>query len=124
MPQRYVTAPDRAEALRPFCPAVILPVQLVYGSRTQASPEQRLLIAVLEDAIYCFERYHDARDCRSRRLFREAEEWIMGAHDSQPLSFEYVCAVLDLEPSAVRCSLRRLHQCGGPDGCSHIQPEA
>jgi hypothetical protein len=76
----------------------------------RAQPEQRLLIAILEDAIQCFEK-HSPTDIRyASRLFREAEEWIMSEQYHGPFSFEHICSILGLEPGAVRHSLRREHR--------------
>ncbi len=38
--------------------------------------EQELMLAVLEDAITCFQVHFAARDKIKTRLFRKAEEWI------------------------------------------------
>ncbi len=80
--------------------AIILPEQLFTTPRMQPPPEQRLLIAILEDAINCF-LGHD------QRRSREAEGWIMAERPSRPFSFEHICAVLGLDSSAVRRTLRR-----------------
>jgi hypothetical protein len=90
-------------------PVAILPQQFADGLRGAQAPEQRLLIALLEDAIRCFEKYCAATDGHSRRLFREAQEWIMLERDCRPFSFEHVCSVLGLDPYAVRRSLQRRH---------------
>jgi AraC-like DNA-binding protein len=79
---------------------------LVDGPPCPASPERRLMIAVLEDAIACFEKYYLPPPRHGNRLFREAEEWIMNDHYHAPFSFEHICSVLGLEPTAVRRQLR------------------
>ena len=89
-----------------FSPTIVLPEQMDPGSRMQASPEQRLLIAILEDAVYCFQKYYHARNTAGRRLFRDAERWLM-TESGHPFSFEYICFVLGLDPSAVRHGLER-----------------
>ena len=67
--------------------------------------EYQLLIAVLQDAIECFQKNALTRD----RHFEEAEHWIMGKSEKNDaaLSFEYVCSVLDLDPDSVRQGLQR-----------------
>jgi len=92
-PSSYILQPD-----------VALPAQYFRASRIQAQGEQRLLLAVLEDAIVCFRKNAFARDRRGQRLFRETREWMM-SQDRQAFSFEYVCDVLGIEPQAVRRSL-------------------
>ena len=89
-----------------FTPAAVTPEQMD-GCRAAPSPEQRLLIAILDDAINCFQKYCPADDRHGNRLFREAEEWIMSEQFHGPFSFEHICSVLGLDPAAVRCSLRR-----------------
>jgi hypothetical protein len=104
----------------PFVPDAVLPSQFFGTRRSQTRPkpvpEYRLLIALLEDALECFQKYVCATSRKKRRLFAEAEQWIMGderAHASRAeptnpaFSFEYVCEVLDIEPTCVRGSLRR-----------------
>ena len=91
----------------PFSFPVILPEQLADGRRREPTPEQRLMIAILEDAICCFEKYDGARSTTGRRLFHDAEWWIMADPDCRPFSFEHVCFVLGLDASAVRRTLLR-----------------
>ena len=93
--------------LGPFTPAAILPEQFVNRLRPEPPPEHRLLIAILEDAITCFQKGYASDDRHNRRLFCEAEEWIMSEQYHGPFSFEHVCSILGLDPCSVRCSLRR-----------------
>jgi hypothetical protein len=67
--------------------------------------EYQLLIAVLQDAVECFQKNARTGD----RHFQEAEHWIMGKNGKSDaaLSFEYVCSVLDLDPESVRQGLQR-----------------
>jgi hypothetical protein len=100
---------DDAQIVRP---EVLLPVQFFGAVRKYASHqggEHRLLVALLQDAVHCFRRYAFASDDRSRRLFAEAEQWIMKQDDpptSKSFSFEYVCAVLDLDSGWLRHGLQ------------------
>jgi hypothetical protein len=65
--------------------------------------ESRLLCAVLQDAVDCFQK----NALNGDRHFEEAEKWIMGTNSDATLSFEYVCSVLDLNPQYVRQGLQR-----------------
>jgi hypothetical protein len=47
--------------------------------KTLFEPEKRLMLAILEDAINCFQDNLLAQDVRNSRLFHEAEEWIVEA---------------------------------------------
>ena len=97
----------------------VLPLQFV-GTRRRQAPRQmgeyRLLVAVLEDAVECFQKYAQARSTAERRLFAEAERWIMGGTpqddnrlDAQGLcfSFYYVCETLGIEPDYLQGGLKR-----------------
>jgi len=86
-------------------PDVMLPSQYFAPRRKQA-PEQRLMIAVLQDALDCLEKHRFATDCRDRRLFDEAKDWFLAHESGWPYSFESICGVLDLDADAVRRSLR------------------
>lgn len=70
-------------------------------------PEMALMLAVLEEAISCFQRYVLAQGGKGKRLFREAEQWIMEKDNGWLFSFENVCEVLGLSPGFVRSGLLR-----------------
>ncbi len=70
--------------------------------------EQELMLAVLEDAVSCFQKYVGARDEMEMKLFREAEEWILLQGKSNWLySFDNICETLGLNPGYVREGLLR-----------------
>ena len=50
-------------------------------------PEKRLMLAVLEDAIFCFKKFMTARDRRRKALFHDAEDWIFCKNDDYAFSF-------------------------------------
>lgn len=80
---------------------VVLPSQY-YGPQRKQAPEQRLMIAVLHDALDCVEKYRSAKDGSGRRLYHEAKQWFLADDSDWPCSFEHICGVLDLDASAVR----------------------
>jgi hypothetical protein len=88
-----------------FQPHVILPAQHFHPPK-QLAPEHRLMMAVLDDAVRCVEKHRFPADARGRRLFHEAQQWLLAAEPHWPYSFERICAVLDLDASAVRHRLR------------------
>ena len=92
-----------------FQPDTLLPAQYLETFRRKAplEPERRLMLAVLEDAIACFQKYIFARDSRRRVLFREAEEWIVEEGSDWLFSFENICEVLGFDPQYVREGLIR-----------------
>ncbi len=65
--------------------------------------EQKLMLAVLDDAVICFQKYFAARDEMEAREFREAEEWIFLQEKSDWLfSFDNIYETLDLNPGYIR----------------------
>ena len=70
-------------------------------------PEKRLTLAVLEDAINCFQVNVMAQSGRGKKLFNESEDWIMGRDDDWIFSFVSVCELLRFNPEYVRRGLLR-----------------
>jgi hypothetical protein len=64
--------------------------------------EQRLMLAVLENALEDFQKYVLATDKRGKELFQEAEEWIFETDSPSFYSFENICEHLQLAPDYVR----------------------
>ncbi|GBD25886.1 hypothetical protein HRbin30_01213 [bacterium HR30] len=88
---------------------LLLPSQyFTPASERLLSPEQRLMLAILEDAVYTVLKYAGTRNRRTQRLVRDAERWMALSDRSWLFSFENICAVLGLEAEAVRARLRRL----------------
>ena len=73
-------------------------------------PEEKLVLAVLEDGISCFQKYLFAQDKGERRLFREAQDWILEEGQEEPFSFENICEVLGIAPNYLRLGLLRWKQ--------------
>ena len=100
-----------------FEPDTFVPSQFFATQRRDAPSkrgEYRLLVAVLEDAIDCFQGNAHAAAGGNQRLFDEAQAWIAGvdtvgqAQDPVPgFSFEYVCDVLGLDAAHLRWGLQR-----------------
>jgi hypothetical protein len=78
----------------------------VYG-RMPHTPEKRLLVAILLDALSQFERVRDARRPRDAQTRAELRAWFFADDANWPFSFENVCAHLGLEPAAIRDQLGR-----------------
>ena len=74
---------------------------------TAVEGERRLFIAVLEDAVHCFQRYALASDMQGQARFREAEEWLMEPDTGALISFEYICEMYGFETESIRSHLRR-----------------
>jgi hypothetical protein len=67
--------------------------------------EERLMLAVLEEAVKCFQEYVLATRPREKRLFQEAEEWILEKDSEYLFSFESICQTLGLHPDYTRQAL-------------------
>jgi len=78
---------------------IVLPSQHFEPRRPQA-PEQRLMIAVFQDALECLAGNHGDRLCD------EAKRWFLADEADWPYSFQGICGVLDLDANAVRQRLR------------------
>ena len=90
----------------------ILPMQFFTDSgRTSdsASGAQRLMFAVLQDAVACWFRYFDGKSPRKQRLFQETYEWFWTQTPSGLYAFENICEVLKLDPDYMRRGLMRWH---------------
>lgn len=92
-----------------FQPDILLPTQYFATTKRKdhLEPEKKLLLAVLEDAIWCFQHCLLARDKKRRGLFNEAEEWMIEENSDSLFSFESICEVLGLNPQYVREGLMR-----------------
>ena len=67
--------------------------------------EKRLMFAVLNDAIVCYQENLLSQRKKNRRLFDEAEEWIVRPDGDGVFCFENVCEALGFDPEWVRCGL-------------------
>jgi hypothetical protein len=91
---------------------VLLPDLLTraqYYSSPESSPYCRLLVAVLEDAIRCFQRNFGATRARRQMLFQEAKEWLFDPNGTALMSCRMVCESLGIEPALLRRQLREWH---------------
>ncbi len=79
----------------------------VFRRATCLEPEKKLMSAVFEDAVSCFQHYTFARDKKRAALFREAENWILEQNDDGFFSFENICEILGFNPGYVRQGLLR-----------------
>jgi hypothetical protein len=73
--------------------------------RTVLQGEEALMLAVLADAIECFQKYVLATDEKGKKLFIEAQEWILETNSNWLFSFENICEVLRLDPNYTRQGL-------------------
>jgi hypothetical protein len=67
--------------------------------------EERLMLAVLKDAVECIERYRSAYGARSRSTYHDALRWVRGHDHTWLFSFENICLGLNLNPNRLRSVL-------------------
>jgi hypothetical protein len=81
-----------------------------FGDRRRKSliePEKRLMAAILEDAINCFQDNLLAESGKARKLFIDAEEWLFEERSDWLFSFQNVCELLGVNPQYLRRGLLR-----------------
>jgi len=90
-----------------FEPDTLLSAQYFGNLRrkTLLEPEKRLMLAILEDAINCYQDNLLAKRGREGRLFTEAEEWILEKGSDWIFSFKNICETLGFNPEYVRQGL-------------------
>ena len=87
---------------------LLLPSQFFefVGARTLSS-EQRLMLAVLADAINVLRGYKTLPDRDKHKSLNEALSWVFASGIASRLSFDYVCDALGLNAESLR---RRLSE--------------
>jgi len=97
-----------------FVPDVLTAAQFFSERKSSAAEEgiQRLMLAVMEDALRCLGENatalsnrnlsHSSFTFRKQHMAREAAAWFLVPGGEGPFSFENVCEVLGGDPDAVR----------------------
>lgn len=90
-------------------PEIMLPSQFDDLRRRvpAPTPEHRLMLAVLEDAVHTYQVGCDAQGVRGRTLFLETEAWFVSDDTPSPFSFVTICQAFGLDPDYLRAGLRR-----------------
>lgn len=110
MPGQIPASPNTEEkTFSLFQPDILLPAQYFATTKRKddLQPEKKLMLAVLEDAIWCFQHCLLARDKKKQSLFSDAEEWIVEEHADGLFCFQNICEGLGLNPQYVREGLMR-----------------
>jgi hypothetical protein len=94
----------KESAIREYEFATVLPSQ--YSGLRSKAPEEQLLIAILQDAIECVEKYRFATDAEGQGEFHAAKRWLLADERDWPCSFARICEVLDINAVEVRARLR------------------
>jgi hypothetical protein len=72
------------------------------------SAEQRLMLAVLVDALNVLQSWRGVGSGRKRRDFAEAAQWVNCVGTTHPFSFDSICDVLEINSELLRSRLREL----------------
>ncbi|MBI4527937.1 MAG: hypothetical protein HY695_29430 [Deltaproteobacteria bacterium] len=102
LPATPLTVEEKALAL--FQPDILLSAEYfrTLQRRLQLEPEEKLMFAILEDAVACFQKHLLTQNTRGKNLFREVEEWILAKDARWVFSFENICEVLGFDPGFLR----------------------
>ncbi len=71
-------------------------------------PSNRLMLAILEEALVTFQRGLNSPVAEQRRRFHEVDTWVASEDTDWPFSFENICGTLSIDPDYIRTGLRRL----------------
>jgi len=90
-----------------FEPSTLLPSQFFASLRqkAEADGERRLMFAILEDAIECFQKHLLAEENKRRQLHIDAELWFLEDDPSWLFSFVNICDVFEIHPVFLRRGL-------------------
>ena len=97
------------KALAVFQPDVLVSSEYLatYQRKFHLDPERLLMLAVLEDAVVCFQDNIAATCNRKQVLYRDAEQWVLDSDNSYLSSFENVCEALGYDAGYLRQGLLR-----------------
>jgi hypothetical protein len=97
------------KAMGIFQPDILIGAQFqsTYRRRFHLDPERVLMLAVLQDAVVCFQENLTTTCKRKQMMHFEAEEWILNEDNSYLFSFENICETLDYDAGYMRAGLLR-----------------
>lgn len=77
------------------------------------TPELRLRLAILGDAIMCLQKDSDKCNREALMDYEDAQKWFDGEIDSEPTcSFDEICGLLGLDTSAARVACLKIAKSG------------
>lgn len=97
------------KAFSVFQSDILIPEQFLatYQRTFRLGPEKLLMLAVLQDAVTCFQENVAATCKKKRALYREAEEWFIADEKCYLFSFANICEVLGFDVGYFRQGLLR-----------------
>jgi len=78
----------------------------------QPTPEKRLMLAILQDAVACLEKGLFRTSQRCSRPAHEAAQWVAERDRTWLFSFESICDNLNLDAEALRQQLLKKERYG------------
>jgi|KBSMisStandDraft_5_1062788.scaffolds.fasta_scaffold623608_2 hypothetical protein len=96
-----------AGSLLIFSDDPLLPLEYLEATKrkTYYEPEKKLMFALLNDAVYCFQHYFGSRKRSGKKLFSAADQWIFDTEGEGLFTFESVCEHLGIAPGYLRRGL-------------------
>ena len=88
-----------------FASNSFLPAQHSDSHSRENEPERRLMLAMLTDALRCFQAGIATRNGPRAKLFAEAERWLFTEDRNAPFAFEDACDALDIDAAYLRLGL-------------------
>lgn len=92
-----------------FQPDILIESQylLTQTRRLPMDPERELMLAVLRDAVSCYQDNLSSSCKRKISMHLDAEQWILDNDRSHLFSFDNVCESLAYDPDYMRAGLQR-----------------
>ena len=90
----------------------------------QNQPEKRLMLAILLDAVECFQKYAPLHRRKPDRLFTATAEWIFEDDYKWPFSFLNICDAVGIDPKYLRSGLQQWNatRSGRVSDLKHLPP--
>ena len=91
----------------PLEPHTILPAQFFTARerRRARNSEERLMFAILEDAVAVYTKHRAPATSKQRRIYRNTKRWLESDDRTWLFSFLRICEALDLDPECIRRGL-------------------
>jgi hypothetical protein len=102
-----LTVDDKIRSLFQLDPVLPAQYEDTFQRRFPLVPEKTLMLAVLEDAVTCLQRYAGARSGKPKQFFQEAADWILEKDTEWLFSFEQICSTFGWDPTYVRRGLTK-----------------
>ncbi|MCW5892402.1 MAG: hypothetical protein KIT14_17915 [bacterium] len=103
--------PDRQREAE--APATEFASEIILKLPEPRSAEDRLMLAVLADAVALLREHAYGQERHSRQLLRNTLGWFESDDVDWPLSFRNVCGALGLDPLGLHAALERELDAGG-----------